>query len=44
MTEMRLMQKAIGVLPSFAEPVPVFVSKGSLKPLLFGSHGYDFLT
>jgi hypothetical protein len=41
MTEMRHMQQAIDNLASFAEPVPVFVSKGGLKPLLFGSlaHG-----
>ena len=37
MTEMKHMQKAIERLPSLAEPVPVFVPKGGMKPLLFGS-------
>jgi hypothetical protein len=35
--EMEHMQKAIDRLPSLAEPVPVFVPKGGLKPLRFGS-------
>jgi hypothetical protein len=41
MSEMRHMQRAVNNLSSFAEPVPVFISKGGLKPLLFGSrtHG-----
>jgi hypothetical protein len=39
--EMEQMQKAIDRLPAFAEPVPMFVPKGGMKPLLFGSlsHG-----
>jgi hypothetical protein len=37
MAEMRNMQKAIDRLPSLAEPVPVFVPKGGMKPLRFGS-------
>jgi hypothetical protein len=36
-SEMEQMQRAIDRLPSLAEPVPVFVSKGGLKPLRFGS-------
>ena len=40
MSEMEQMQKAINKLPSFAEPVPVFVSKGGMKPLLFGSSSH----
>ena len=41
MSEMEQMQKAIDRLPSLAEPVPVFIPKGGMKPLLFGSlsHG-----
>jgi hypothetical protein len=41
MAEMRRMQTAIDRLASLAEPVPVFVSKSSMKPLRFGSlsHG-----
>jgi hypothetical protein len=40
-SEMEKMQKAIDRLYALAEPVPVFVSKGGFKPLLFGSlsHG-----
>jgi hypothetical protein len=40
-SEMEKMQKAIDRLSALAEPVPVFVSKGGFKPLLFGSlsHG-----
>jgi hypothetical protein len=37
--EMKRTQLAIDKLPSFAEPVPVFVPKRSLKPLRFGAHG-----
>ena len=39
--EMEQMQRAIDRLPALAEPVPVFISKGGMKPLLFGSpaHG-----
>jgi len=40
MTEMKKMQQALDKLPSFAEPVPEFVSRASgMKPLLFGSLG-----
>jgi hypothetical protein len=39
MTEMKKMQQAIDKLPSLAEPVPVFVVKQGMKPLLFGSFG-----
>jgi len=39
MDEMRMMQKAIDKLPDLADPVPVFVSKRGMKPLLFGSQG-----
>jgi hypothetical protein len=40
-SEMEQMQKAIDRLPALAEPVPMFISKGGFKPLLFGSlsHG-----
>jgi hypothetical protein len=33
------MQQALDKLPSFAEPVPEFVSKPNMKPLRFGSYG-----
>ena len=40
MTEMKKMQQALDKLPSFAEPVPEFISRaGGMKPLLFGSLG-----
>jgi len=39
MTEMKKMQQALDKLPSFAEPVPEFVSKPGMKPLRFGSYG-----
>jgi len=40
MAEMKKMQQALDNLPSFAEPVPEFVSRASgMKPLLFGSYG-----
>jgi len=39
MTEMKKMQIALDKLPSFAEPVPMFVSKPGMKPLRFGSLG-----
>jgi len=40
MSEMKKMQTALDRLPSFAEPVPEFVSRaGGMKPLLFGSKG-----
>ena len=42
MNEMALMNKAIDKLIAFADPVPEFVSKRSLKPLLFGSYGLIF--
>jgi len=37
MNEMAIMNKAIDRLPALADPVPEFVSKRALKPLLFGS-------
>jgi transposase InsO family protein len=39
MTEMKKMQNALDKLPSFADPVPEFVSKPKMKPLRFGSLG-----
>jgi len=40
MAEMKKMQQALDKLPSFAEPVPEFVSRArGMKPLLFGSKG-----
>ena len=39
MTEMKEMQTALDRLPSFAEPVPVFIFRPNMKPLLFGSYG-----
>jgi hypothetical protein len=39
MAEMKKMQQALDRLPSFAEPVPQFISKPNMKPLRFGSHG-----
>jgi len=39
--EMEQMQRAIDRLPALAEPVPVFISKGGLKPLLFGSLAHE---
>jgi transposase InsO family protein len=39
MSEMKEMQIALDRLPSFAEPVPQFVSKPNMKPLRFGSFG-----
>jgi hypothetical protein len=39
MGEMAAMQKAIDKLPALADPVPVFIPKRTLKPLLFGSYG-----
>ena len=44
MTEMKKMQQAIEVLPSVAEPVPLFIAKRGMKNMIFGNHGYDFLT
>jgi hypothetical protein len=38
-TEIKKMQQALDNLPSFAEPVPEFVSKPNMKPLRFGSYG-----
>jgi len=40
--EMEAMQKAIDKLPSLADPVPEFVPKRGIKPLLFGSYGLIF--
>ena len=40
--EMEAMQNAIDKLPSLADPVPAFVPKRGLKPLLFGSYGLIF--
>ena len=42
MTEMKKMQQAIDKLSSFAEPVPVLVTKQNMKPLRFGSYGSIF--
>jgi transposase InsO family protein len=42
--EMEQMQKAIDRLISFAEPVPVFVPKGGMKPLRFGSLAYGSIS
>ena len=42
MTEMAAMNKAIDKLPALSDPVPEFVSKRALKPLLFGSQGLIF--
>jgi len=39
MSEMKKMQIALDRLPSFAEPVPEFIYKQNMKPLLFGSYG-----
>jgi hypothetical protein len=39
MSEMAAMQKAIDKLPTLADAVPEFVTKRTLKPLLFGSYG-----
>jgi hypothetical protein len=39
MAEMKHMQQVVDKLPSLAEPVPVFISQRTLKPLLFGSLG-----
>jgi hypothetical protein len=41
MSEMQQMQTAIDKLPSLAEPVPVFIHKGGMKPLLFGSLAHE---
>ena len=40
-SEMEQMQKAINRLSASAEPVPVFVSKGGLTPLRFGSRAKE---
>jgi IS30 family transposase len=44
MAEMERMQKALDILPSLADPVPVFISKRApqpfhIKPSVYGSHG-----
>jgi hypothetical protein len=36
------MNKAIDKLHALADPVPVYVTKRGLKPLLFGSYGLIF--
>jgi hypothetical protein len=43
MNEMGIMNKAIDKLPTLADPVPEFVAKRTLKPLLFGSYGLILL-
>jgi hypothetical protein len=37
--EMAAMQKAVDRLPTLADPVPEFVTKRTMKPLLFSSYG-----
>jgi hypothetical protein len=37
MPEMAAIQKAVDKLPTLADPVPEFVTKRTMKPLLFGS-------
>jgi hypothetical protein len=44
MAEMKQMQKAIDRLTALAQPVPVFVSKGGMKPLRFGSLAYGSIS
>jgi hypothetical protein len=39
MAEMAAMQKAIDKLPTLADSVSEYVTKRTLKPLLFGSYG-----
>jgi hypothetical protein len=39
MAEMAAMQKSVDKLPVLADPVPVLISKRTMKPLLFGSYG-----
>jgi hypothetical protein len=36
------MNKAVDKLRALADPVPVYVAKHGLKPLLFGSYGLIF--
>jgi len=43
-SEMEQMQRAIDRLPALAEPVPVFVPKGGMKPLRFGSLAYGSIS
>jgi len=42
MAQMEAMQRSIDSLPQFADPVPAFIPKRGLKPLLFGSYGLIF--
>jgi len=42
MRQMAAMNKAIDRLPDLSDPVPEFVTRRSLKPLLFGSYGLIF--
>jgi hypothetical protein len=42
--EMEQMQRGIDMLVSLAEPVPVFVPKGGMKPLRFGSLAYGSIS
>jgi len=44
MDEMKLMQKAVDRLSALAEPVPVFVPRGGMKPLRFGSPAYGSIS
>jgi len=44
MAEMQRMQKAIDKLTALAEPVPMFVPKGGMKPLRFGSLAYGSIS
>ena len=43
-SEMEQMQSAIDRLPSLTGPVPVFVPKGGMKPLRFGSLAYGSIS
>jgi hypothetical protein len=42
MSEISIMNKATDKLPTLADPIPEFVAKRTLKPLLFGSYGLIF--
>jgi transposase InsO family protein len=42
MSETAIMNKAIDKLSTLADPVPEFVAKRTMKPLLFGSYGLIF--
>jgi len=43
-SEMEQMEKAIDRLSTLAEPVPMFVPKGGMKPLLFGSRSHGSIS